>query len=171
MPPLRTCFLPTVVIAMLGLGRVVTAAPGDYFAIRAVDQDTGRGVPLVALKTTNEVKYYTDSNGFVAFLEPGLMGQEVFFQVKSHGYEYPKDGFGYRGVRLKAIAGGKATVKVKRVNVAERLYRITGQGVYRDSILLGAPGRPVRGVQGSRQLARPRPGRVQRRDGHVRPVD
>jgi hypothetical protein len=137
MPPLRTRFLPAVVIAVLGLRPIVTAAPADYFAIRVVDQDTGRGVPLVELKTTNEVKHYTDSNGFVAFLEPGLMGQEVFFHVKSHGYEYPKDGFGYRGARLKPVAGGKAIVKIKRVNVAERLYRVTGQGVYRHSILLG----------------------------------
>jgi hypothetical protein len=139
MPLLPRCVIPAVVVAVLGLGPIVTAAPADYFAIRVVDQDTGRGVPLVELKTTNEVKYYTDSNGFIAFLEPGLMGQEVFFHVKSHGYEYLKDAFGYRGVRLKPVAGGKAMIKVKRVNVAERLYRITGQGVYRDSVLLGEP--------------------------------
>ncbi|HTK75570.1 MAG TPA: hypothetical protein VL371_09955, partial [Gemmataceae bacterium] len=117
MPLLPRCVIPAVVVAVLGLGPIVTAAPADYFAIRVVDQDTGRGVPLVELKTTNEVKYYTDSNGFIAFLEPGLMGQEVFFHVKSHGYEYPKDAFGYRGVRLKPVAGGKAMIKVKRVNV------------------------------------------------------
>ena len=47
----------------------------------------------------------TDSNGIVAFDEPGLMGSKVFFHVKSHGYEYPKDGFGYRGVALETQAG------------------------------------------------------------------
>src|SRR5262245_39827324 len=121
----------TALLILLGLRPAAPAAPADYFAIRVVDQDTGRGVPLVELKTTNDVRHYTDSNGFVAFLEPGLMGQEVFFSVKSHGYEFAKDSFGFRGVRLKPVAGGKATVKVKRLNVAERLYRITGQGIYR----------------------------------------
>src|SRR5579871_3594737 len=125
---------------LLGLALAAPAAePTGYFAIHVVDQDTGRGVPLVELKTANDVKYYTDSNGYVAYQEPGLMGQEVFFHVKSHGYEYPKDQFGYHGVRLTPKAGGKATVKVKRINVAERLYRVTGGGVYRDSVLLGEP--------------------------------
>ena len=67
----------------------------------------------------------------------GADGQEVFFHVASHGYEFPKDGFGYRGVRLKPDAGGEATVKIKRINIAERLYRITGGGIYRDTVLLG----------------------------------
>src|SRR5205085_776020 len=106
---------------------------------RVVDEATGRGVPLVELKTTNDVKHYTDSNGLVAFNEPGLMGTEVFAHVKSHGYEYPKDAFGYRGARLKPVVGGNTTLKLKRLNVAERLYRVTGEGVYRDSVLLGAP--------------------------------
>src|SRR5207247_5176750 len=33
--------------------------------------------------------------------------------------------------------GGSAKITVKRVNVAERLYRVTGAGIYRDSTLLG----------------------------------
>ena len=82
---------------------------------------------------------YTDSNGIVAFHEPGLMGREVYFHVKSHGYEYPQDGFGNRGKALKVIEGGSAILKIKRLNVAERLYRITGAGIYRDSILVGQP--------------------------------
>jgi len=110
---------------------------GEWFAIRVVDGETGRGVPLVELKTTNNLRYVTDSHGVVAFCEPGLMDREVFFHVASHGYEYPKDGFGYRGVRLKTRAGGTATVEVKRINIAERLYRVTGQGIYRDSVLTG----------------------------------
>jgi NAD(P)-dependent dehydrogenase (short-subunit alcohol dehydrogenase family) len=48
---------------------------GDYFKITVVDEETGRGVPLVELKTTNDVRYYTDSNGIIAFFEPGLDGQ------------------------------------------------------------------------------------------------
>jgi hypothetical protein len=108
----------------------------DYFKIHVVDTDSGRGVPLVELRTVNDVKYYTDSNGLVAFHEPGLVGQDVFFHVQSHGYEHAKDGFGYRGTRLRVESGGEATVRIKRINIAERLYRITGAGVYRDTVLL-----------------------------------
>ena len=115
------------------------AAPADYFQITVVDADTGRGVPLVELKTVNAVCFYTDSNGVVALDEPDMMGHKVWFGVKSHGYEYPADGFGYRGVALDIKAGGSARVKLKRVNIAERLYQITGAGIYRDSVLTGVP--------------------------------
>lgn len=111
--------------------------PGKYFAITVVDDETGRGVPLVELKTTSNIRYYTDSNGIVAFYEPGLMGLDVHFLVKSHGYEYPKDGFGYAGLTLKAVEGGSVRIRIKRTNTAERLYRITGEGIYSDSVLLG----------------------------------
>ena len=108
-----------------------------WFAIRVVDAGTGRGVPLVELKTVNHLRYYTDSNGWVAFREPGLMNRQIFFHVRSHGYEYPKDGFGYRGKRLSTAPGTEAVLKLKRLNIAERLYRVTGGGIYRDSHLLG----------------------------------
>ncbi len=110
-----------------------------YFTIQVIDRQTGRGVPLVELRTTNSIRLFTDSNGIIAFLEPGLMDREVFFFVESHGYEAPKDGFGYRGVRLKTTPGKEALVKIDRLNIAERLYRVTGQGIYRDSVLLGRP--------------------------------
>jgi len=108
-----------------------------YFKIQVVDDQSNRGVPLVELSTSADVSYFTDSNGIVAFDDPALMGREVFFHVKSHGYEFPKDGFGYRGTKLNVSEGGAATIKIKRINVAERLYRVTGEGIYRDSVLLG----------------------------------
>ena len=107
------------------------------FAIEVVDDATGRGVPLVVLTTTSGMTFVTDSAGLIAFDEPGLMDQTVYFEVQSHGYEIRKDGFGFPGVRLETKAGGSATVKLKRINIAERLYRVTGQGTYRDSVLLG----------------------------------
>lgn len=110
-----------------------------YFKIQVVDRQTGRGVPLVELRTTNNIRYFTDSNGIVAFYEPGLMDRDVFFFVESHGYEFPKDGFGFHGTRLKISRGGSAVIKIDRLNVAERIYRITGQGIYRDSVLTGHP--------------------------------
>jgi hypothetical protein len=116
---------------------------GRPFAIVVVDEQTGRGVPLVELKTVHGVRYFTDSEGIAAVFEPGLMGRSVFFHVGSHGYEFPKDGFGYRGTALVLTEGGSATLRIRRINVAQRLYRVTGAGVYRDSVLVGrAP--PVR---------------------------
>jgi len=108
-----------------------------YCKIRVVDDETGRGVPLVELKTVNEIRYYTDSNGIAAFYDPGLMGIDVFFFVKSHGYSYPKDGFGMQGIRLHPESGQETVIRLHRQNLAERLYRITGQGIYRDSVLTG----------------------------------
>jgi hypothetical protein len=120
------------------LGQSAGAAhAGRYFAIRVVDQQTGRGVPLVELRTVNDLRFFTDSAGYVAFLEPDLMERKVFFHVSSPGYEFPADGFGFHGKALDVTAGGRAELRLKRLNKAERLYRITGGGIYADSELLG----------------------------------
>ena len=108
-----------------------------YFQIKVVDDQTNRGVPLVELKTTNLICYYTDNNGIIAFSEPDLMNQEVYFSIKSHGYEYPADAFGYRGKLINIVPGDSTVIKINRTNIAERLYRITGEGLYNDSKLLG----------------------------------
>lgn len=121
----------------MSLLAVAYGADSDQpFAIHVVDDQTNRGVPLVELKTTSNVVYVTDSNGIVAFDEPGLMNQKVWFTVKGHGYELPKDGFGLRGRSLDVTPGGQTTIKIKRLNIAQRLYRVTGSGIYRDSVLV-----------------------------------
>ncbi|MCD6304378.1 MAG: hypothetical protein J7M21_05385 [Planctomycetes bacterium] len=124
-------------VLLLTCGRCPAAAPGRYFAIQVVDEQTGRGVPLVELRTVNGIRRYTDSAGMVAFHEPGLMNRDVFFWVRSPGYEFPADGFGFHGRRLRTTPGEAARLKLRRKNIAERLYRITGQGIYRDTVLLG----------------------------------
>lgn len=124
---------------------VLLAAPGDVspqpsvapFKIRIVDADTGRGVPLVELETVGHVRYYTDSAGVVAIDEPSLFGCDIYFFVRSHGYGFRKDGFGFAGKRLRVTPGGEATLRIKRHNIAERLYRVTGGGIYRDTVMLG----------------------------------
>ncbi|MBN1489039.1 MAG: hypothetical protein JXA69_03910 [Phycisphaerae bacterium] len=131
------CACIVITAALVGRATPCAAAPSDYFAIEVVDEQTGRGVPMVELKTTSSVCYYTDSNGLIAFFEPGLMNRKVWFGISSHGYEFPKDGFGVCGVVLETKPGGSAQIKIKRINIAERLYRITGQGIYRDTVLLG----------------------------------
>jgi len=131
--------LITMALAISVAAEPAASDPSKYFKISVVDEQTGRGVPLVELSTVNAIRYYTDSNGIVAFHEPGLMNQDVFFFVKSHGYEFPADGFGMAGKKLHVVSGGSAELKIKRANIAERLYRITGGGIYRDSVLTGHP--------------------------------
>jgi len=111
--------------------------PKIYFRITVVDQDTGRGIPLVKLATITGVDYYTDSAGVIAFFEPGLMNREVYFYIESHGYSIEKDPFDGYGKIIKVVPGGSEVIKMKRENIAQRLYRITGSGIYHDSILLG----------------------------------
>src|SRR5262249_1635188 len=135
----------------LFLAAVLAAEPEKPFVITVVDAQTGRGVPLIELRTVNGIRLVTDSNGIVAFREPGLMNEAVFFHVSGHGYEFDKDGFGFRGKKLEITPGGSATLKVNRVNIAERLYRVTGAGIYRDSVLVGAKGpikEPLMNAQG-----------------------
>lgn len=111
-----------------------------YFGIHVIDEATGRGIPLIEMRTVNDLRGITDNAGWIAFYEPGLMDREVWFYISlSPGYEREKDGFGYIGARLKTTPGTTATVKMKRTNIAERIARTTGQGLYRDSEMLGLP--------------------------------
>ncbi len=109
------------------------------FTIEIVDAETARGVPLVELRTVHEVSYFSDSAGFVTVADPELEGREVYFHVSSHGYESKADGFGFRGVRLRVKRGEAAKVELQRLSIAERLYRITGSGIYDHSIEAARP--------------------------------
>jgi hypothetical protein len=126
-----------MILALLLCSSLSRVRPEAYFGIHIVDEATGRGVPLAQLETVNKQRFISDSNGFVAFNEPGLMERRVFFSISSPGYQFPKDGFGYAGTTLLTHAGHIETIKLKRLNIAERLCRLTGQGIYRDSELLG----------------------------------
>jgi hypothetical protein len=110
-----------------------------WFRIRVLDAATGRGVPAVELRTTDARVFYTDSAGVVAFGEPDLFGQSVLLGVRSFGYHFPQRVLGEPAALVEPRAGGEVTLRVARDNVAERLYRLTGSGIYRDSALLGDP--------------------------------
>lgn len=124
-------------VALVAVALSVAADVPRFAEVRVIDGDTKRGVPLVELTTTNHVRYVTDNAGRVAFDDPEQFGREVFLTVKSHGYEVPKDGFGFRGVKVKPEPGKVAEIKVRRTIIAERLCRLTGEGRYRDTQLLG----------------------------------
>jgi len=127
-------------------------SPERLFGIHVVDDETERGVPLVELETVHHVRYVTDSGGWIALDDSDLIGRRVFFFVKSHGYQHAKDGFGFAGLVLTPELGNEAVVRVRRTNIAQRLYRITGEGIYRDSQLLGKPV-PLRNPSSNGQVA------------------
>lgn len=119
-------------------GACFAANPSSgYFGIRIVDEDTSRGIPLACATTQNSIRFYTDSAGVIAFNEPGLMDRDVYLNISSPGYVIKPDAFGGAGRNFKTTPGTSATVALKRENIAQRLYRITGGGIYRDTVLLG----------------------------------
>lgn len=105
--------------------------------IEVVEKGSGWPVSLVELKTTHDVRFVTDNAGVIAFDLPELMGHETWFSVSGHGYEVPADGFGFHGVRLVPEPGQTRRVEVSRRNIAKRLGRITGSGIFAESQKLG----------------------------------
>ncbi len=135
-----TAFLSAIAIGIVAQdhrSRCFGAPPSEYFGIRVVDEETRRGVPLVELETVNHIRFVTDSQGYAAINDPDLLNRKVFFTVRSHGYEYPKDGFGFHGKAVETIPGQTEILRIKRRSIAERLYRTTGSGIEMDSVLLG----------------------------------
>lgn len=105
--------------------------------IEVVEEGSGWPVPLVELRTTHQSRFITDNAGLIAFDAPELMGRETWFDVIGHGYEVPRDGFGYRGVRLTPAPGKTLRVKVQRSIIARRIGRLTGAGLFAESQKLG----------------------------------
>ncbi len=134
------------------LASVVTtiSKAAEVAGIRIVDEATGRGVPLVELETTHGIRYVTDNAGLIAIIDPDVIGEETFFSVIGHGYEFPKDPFGFSGKAITVTPGRITEIKVQRQYLGERLCRLTGVGLYRDSELLGMPAnnrlQPVNGM-------------------------
>ena len=125
-------------LAVLAVSLLGAAAPAvEPCRIEVVEQGTGWPVPLVELRTTNQVRFVTDNAGVIAFDLPELMGRETWFDVIGHGYEAPKDGFGFRGFRLTPEPGKTLKVEVRRTIVAKRLGRSTGVGLFAESQKLG----------------------------------
>lgn len=113
------------------------AEANELFRIRIIETESGWPVPLVELSTTHHVRFVSDNTGTIAFDLPELMGVETWFTVEGHGYEVPKDGLGYRGVRLTPEPGQEAVVKVQRRLPGKRLGRITGGGLFGESQRFG----------------------------------
>jgi len=118
-------------------GRTTVPGSSRFFRIEVVDQQSKWPVPLVELRTTHGVRFVTDNAGVIAFDLPELWGKETWFDVLSPGYAVPKDGFGFRGVRLTPKPGTACTVEVVRTSLAKRIGRLTGGGLFGESQKLG----------------------------------
>lgn len=92
---------------------------------------------MATLETTNHVRFVTDSAGWAAFDETALVGRHVFLSVSSPGYVLPAGPTGLPGVVVDARAGGTTELRLMRMSIAERMYRSTGQGIYRETTRLG----------------------------------
>lgn len=131
-PRLRS--LPGLLPAMaLALALTPAAAAAEPFVIEVIDAENGWPVPLIALTTTHGVEFHTDNAGVAAIDLPEVMGRSTWFTVSGQGYEAAADGFGTRGARLTPQPGGTATIEVHRTNVAKRLGRLTGGGIFAES--------------------------------------
>jgi hypothetical protein len=105
--------------------------------IEVIDKGNHWPVPMIELRTTDNLRLVTDNAGVIACDAPELMGRQVWFEISGNGYEVAKDGFGNRGVRLTPIAGKTLTIEVTRTIIAKRVGRLTGAGQFAESQRLG----------------------------------
>jgi hypothetical protein len=132
--PIRSRLAAISIVAVTAWSCAQAAQP---CRIKVVERGSGWPVPLVELRTTHQARFVTDNAGVIAFDLPECMGRETWFDVVGHGYEVPKDGFGFHGVRLKPEPGKTLKVQVSRTIVAKRLGRLTGSGLFGESQKLG----------------------------------
>lgn len=126
-------------ICLTFVGTSAVAEAKEWAGIHVVDSGNGKGIPLVELETTNAVRFVTDNNGMIAIDDPDLLDHETFFHVFGHGYEIKKDNFGIAGFRCTLKRGTILEVQLDRKCLAERMVRLTGSGMWRDSELLQKP--------------------------------
>ncbi len=124
-------------VAAISACLTMTLAAVEPCRILIVDDENGWPVSQVQLTTTHKASFWTDNAGVVAFDLPELMGQQTWLTVFADGYEAKADGFGNRGFRFTPQPGGEHVFRVSRTNLAKRLGRITGGGIFGESQKLG----------------------------------
>ncbi len=125
------------IIAAFCLHSLCSLAQAAPFRIHVVDAATSRGIPQVVLESSLYTRHVTDSNGLVAYDDPAAMGRDVFFKPTSDGYRFDAPPLAMGGTTLKVEPGSSASIVMQREMIAERLYRITGAGIFRDTVALG----------------------------------
>jgi hypothetical protein len=124
-------------VATLFLCGAISSHGAAPFRMNVVDKENGWPVPLVEFRTTHDMVLVSDNAGVIAVDEPELLDREIWFAISGHGYGRPKDGFGYRGVRLTPRRGETIRVEVERTNIAKRLGRLTGGGIFAEAQKFG----------------------------------
>ena len=121
-------------------GPLPTGARG--FVITA-NSDSGRGVPLTQIFVDDVLIGVTDNGGRALLFDPDLItatAQTTTLEIKSDGYVLvDAQGAAQDSVDVELVAGGETVLQLVRTVAAERLYRITGAGTWRDTVLLGLP--------------------------------
>jgi hypothetical protein len=129
--------------------------------VNVVDNETGLGVPLMWLETVSHDRVVTDSQGMAVFTqlelfsptnttasgslaevlpdEPAPRARTVFLSCYGPGYTHVQDALGYPGKAVPFTPGGFVSIKVTRKQPAERVYRLTGSGIFADSVVSGIP--------------------------------
>ncbi len=107
-------------------------SPAELFRIDVRDDETDRGVPLVFVEH-GDARWVSDSAGHIAIDPLGDEGTVVEATVWTHGYTFADGG----AIALPVAAGTTVELAATRSLPAERLYRVTGGGIHRDSLLLG----------------------------------
>ncbi len=123
---------------MNGAIRAGPTVTSTLWGVRCVDSATGRPIPAVRISILNYIDAWTDSNGWAAFAEPDFARLTRSLWVK-----FAADGFEGAGFHLNATLGRSVVVKLSRLELAERLYRVTGASIFGDSVRLGVPLSPI----------------------------
>lgn len=107
---------PTPPPAQVQLATTAQAHPSqDVFRITLFDQTSGAPVSDVVLRTTSELAFASDQAGRIHFAEPGLMGQQLFFEVLHPEYKPAETAtmggtVAPTGLVLQPTAGGAASI-------------------------------------------------------------
>jgi hypothetical protein len=107
--------------------------PAEHHALQVIDAQTQQPVPAVRVLALGQ-EHWTDNGGRVAFFDLDAMDEPVRFDIWTHGYSHDP---GY--IEIVPAPGGSTTIELDRNNQAERLARLTGGGIWRDTVLLGLP--------------------------------
>ncbi|KAJ4462104.1 putative coagulation factor 5/8 type domain protein [Paratrimastix pyriformis] len=100
------------------------------YALFFQDAATKQVISLVTATTPNGISFVSDNAGSMAICDSDLLGRRVWFTLSSPGYAYPPDFMGLHGLSVDLTPGNSSTVLLQRTIKAERIYRITGAGLY-----------------------------------------
>lgn len=127
----RSLFSPCFVFVLAAwLGLASLASGETWYTIEVTDGETGRGVPLVEAIPSAGDTYITDSNGLINF--PRQDGCEAIKHIVFRSYGYRE-----KTAEFDCRAEDPLVVALERINLAERIYRATGEGIYQATVALG----------------------------------